>query len=526
MKMNHLPLLSVLLVLLSCSLQEDKAPVAVLDDPTVSRKEKLIYVLSDENLLKMGFNSEQIPVLQAFYKTRNYVPLWVNDSAVTNRGVELRSIIDSSYCFGVPRNRLVPKKYQLKWIEEEVYLTSNMSLIYSDLKYGFIDFEKKKYKTKSLTEISRLDSLLSLNKDNLLDSVLLKVHASDTNYQFMSKGLYAFAKSVKIDTFNYSFKPEKNDTIAFKKTAKAFVRRGFLAGKNVSDFALWRESVKKLQQWHGFSQHGHFDKNTCAALNESNYRKIIRLSIELDKLRQQEKRPKKYVLINIPSFQLNYFSSDTLRAIHRIISGKVTNPTPTLRSKINSIVVYPFWNVPYSIAKNEILPAVKRNANYLKQNNYRIYSNGKEIDPHHVNWRSIRGGFPYKVVQDPGPKNSLGIIKFEFHNNFSVYVHDTPSKSLFNSDVRAYSHGCMRCQQPVDLAKLILSYDSLPYKPNPYTADSLDTLIQRAKNFPIRLIDPVPIFVEYHTVTANRKGIIIHLDVYKKEEDFIAFMEK
>jgi hypothetical protein len=84
----------------------------------------------------------------------------------------------------------------------------------------------------------------------------------------------------------------------------------------------------------------------------------------------------------------------------------------------------------------------------------------------------------------------------------------------------------MRCQQPVDLAKLILSYDSLPYKPNPYTADSLDTLIQRAKNFPIRLIDPVPIFVEYHTVTASRKGIIIHLDVYKKEEDFIAFMEK
>jgi murein L,D-transpeptidase YcbB/YkuD len=526
MKINQLPLLTALLFLLSCSLQKDKQPVAVLDDPTVSRKEKLIYVLSDENLLKMGFSTEQIPVLQDFYKTRNYQPLWINDSAVTNRGIELRSIIGNSYCFGIPRNRLVPKRHQLKYIEEEVYLTGNISLIYSDLKYGFIDFENKKYKRKSLAEISKLDSLLIANKGDLLDSVLLKVHVSDTNYQFMAKGLYTFAKSVKIDTFNYSFKPEKNDTIAFKKTAKAFVRRGLLADENGDEFNQWRESVKKLQQWHGFSQNGHFDKNTCAALNESNYRKIIRLSIELDKLRLQEKRPKKYVLINIPSFQLNYFSSDTLRAIHRIISGKVTNPTPTLRSKITSIVVYPFWNVPYSIAKDEILPAVKRNVNYLRQNNYRIYSNGKEIDPYQVKWKSIRVGFPYKVVQDPGPKNSLGIIKFEFHNNFSVYVHDTPSKSLFNSDVRAYSHGCMRCQQPVDLGKLILTYDSLPYRPNLYTADSLDTLIQRAKNFPIRLIDPVPIFIEYHTATSSRKGIIIHLDVYKKEEDFIAFMEK
>lgn len=526
MKMNQLPLLSVLFLLLSCSLQEGKAPVAVLDDPTISRKEKLIHVLSDENLLKMGFDTEQIPILQAFYRSRNYKPLWINDSVVTKRGVELRSIIDNSYCFGIPTNRIIPKRHQLKWIEEEVYLTGNMSLIYSDLIFGFMDFENKRYKRKSLTEISRIDSLLTVNTHNLLDSMLLKVHASDTNYQFMAKGLYVFAKSVKIDTFNFAFKPEKNDTIAFKKTAKAFVRRGLLAEQFVGDFGKWQESIKKLQQWHGLTQHGHFDKNSCAALNESNYRKILRISLELDKLRQQEKRPEKYVLINIPSFNLNFFSNDTLRSVHRIIAGKVTNPTPTLRSKINSIVVYPFWNVPYSIATKEILPAVKRNVTYLERNNYRIYSNGKEVNPHHVNWKRIKGGFPYKVVQDPGPTNSLGIIKFEFYNNFSVYVHDTPSKSLFNSDIRTYSHGCMRCQHPVDLGKLILTHDSLPYRPNPYTADSLDTLIQRAKNFPIRLIDPVPIFVEYHTVTASRKGIIIHMDVYKKEEDFIALMGK
>ena len=514
------------LILISCSFKEKKTAISFMDDPNISLESKLRKVLEKDYLLKLGFQHEQIESLQGYYKRMNYKPLWVNDSTVSDEGRELHSILSNCFAFGIAKNRLFEKKHNLKWIEEEVYLTANISLIYSDLNYGYIDFQHKKYKERKLSTTESFDSLITLKKHLIFDSILLNVHSSDTSYQFMARGLYDFSKSVKVDTFNYSFKAEKSDSIAFKKTAEALVRRGLLNQALVDNFDEWRNSVKQLQKWHGLSQHGHLDKNTCAALNESNYRKALRIAIELDKLRCRTKRPKKYVLINIPSFQLQLYAEDTLRSVHRMITGKALTPTPTLQSKINKIIVYPFWNVPYSIAKNEILPAVKRNVNYLKRNNYRIYSNGKEINPYNINWKRIHNSFPFKIVQDPGPENSLGIIKFEFNNNYSVYVHDTPSKSLFNTDVRTYSHGCMRCQHPVELGKKILQYDSLPNRRNEFTSDSLDTLIGRAQNFPIRLIDPVPIFVEYHTVTASREQLVVHMDVYKKEEEFIKFMEK
>ena len=115
--------------------------------------------------------------------------------------------------------------------------------------------------------------------------------------------------------------------------------------------------------------------------------------------------------------------------------------------------------------------------------NYKIYRKEVEVDPYKVNWKKIRkDAFPYKVVQQPGPKNSLGIIKFEFHNKYSVYIHDTPSKGFFNSDVRSFSHGCMRCENPVELGRILLANDSLRRKANPMIADSLDTFLGRAQN--------------------------------------------
>jgi murein L,D-transpeptidase YcbB/YkuD len=221
-----------------------------------------------------------------------------------------------------------------------------------------------------------------------------------------------------------------------------------------------------------------------------------------------------------------FYVHDSLKRIHHIVIGKTTNQTPQLESKIRSIVVFPFWKVPYSIASKEILPAVKRNAGYMAKNNYKIYRNDHEVNPYGVNWKAIKeNSFPYQVIQQPGPGNSLGIIKFEFHNSYSVYVHDTPSKSLFKTDVRSYSHGCMRCEKPVDLAKTILDYDSVRRKRNDITADSLDSLLIDAKNYTIKLKNTIPIYVEYNTVVADRKQLIFHIDIYKREEEYLKIMK-
>jgi murein L,D-transpeptidase YcbB/YkuD len=148
-----------------------------------------------------------------------------------------------------------------------------------------------------------------------------------------------------------------------------------------------------------------------------------------------------------------------------------------------------------------------------------------EVNPDKINWKKIRvNTFPYTVIQQPGSDNSLGIIKFEFPNPFSVYVHDTPSKSLFNQTYRSYSHGCMRCENPIELAKVMLQYDSLGKKGNPITGDSLDSLLSLQTNHPLRLLTPVPIFIEYQTVVADRQGIYFHHDLYSRETSLVKIL--
>jgi murein L,D-transpeptidase YcbB/YkuD len=126
--------------------------------------------------------------------------------------------------------------------------------------------------------------------------------------------------------------------------------------------------------------------------------------------------------------------------------------------------------------------------------------------------------------QEFGPENCLGILKFDFHNHYGVYIHDTPSKNLFNKEIRAFSHGCMRCDRPIELAKLILENDSIGKKGNKFTPTSLDSLIELKKNFFVPIKYPVPLFVEYKTVTVIDSILKFYLDIYGRDEKYIRLM--
>jgi murein L,D-transpeptidase YcbB/YkuD len=311
----------------------------------------------------------------------------------------------------------------------------------------------------------------------------------------------------------------------YRKAIRSLVTKGYL--KEGSDSLAYVAALKLFQEHNGLKPDGKVGQYTAMALNESSHNKVLRAALVLDRMRVAREYPEKHIRINIPEYLLRYYVKDSLKRIHNIIVGKPENQTPELNSKVRNIVVYPYWNVPYSIASKEILPEAKRSAKYFSRNNFKVYRHDREINPYAVNWSRIKeNSFPYEVIQQPGPENSLGIIKFEFHNNYSVYVHDTPTKYLFKTDVRAYSHGCMRCQDPVDLAKTVLDYDSLRKKRNDITADSLDSLLTLGENYSIRLKDPVPIFIEYNTVYADREKFIFHLDIYKRDEEYLKIVRE
>ncbi len=516
-----------LVQLSSCSSgNSNQSEVSIIYNDTIPLIEKIKFILNKENLIRLGFNDEQQKELQAFYLKRNYSPLWINDSTLNESGKAIQISLKKSMHFGIPDKRLHFTKNddKLNWVEQEVYFTAQTAGLISDLNNGFLFPDKQEFKVKKL---EKLDSLQFFKEKylNFYDSIFIQQGILDSNYRKLSQQLYRFCEKYPLSKSTFSVSEEGADSLkAYAEAKKALVDKGYLDSAQINDAIELKKALFNFQEHNGLTKQKYINSYTAKSLNESTYSKVIRACYALERYRWQIQRPKKFVTINIPEYILRFYHDDTLRATHRVIVGKVETPTPTLASKIYEIVSLPYWTVPQSIATNEILPAVKKNSSYLHRNNYKIYGKSGEVSPSSVNWSKIKGGFPYKVVQSPGKSNSLGIIKFEFHNKYGVYLHDTPNKNLFNRDIRAFSHGCMRCKDPVDLAKIILDYDSIPKKRNYYTRDSLDTLITKAVHEELKLITPIPIYVEYITVTAGEDYPVFHFDIYRKEDDIIKFL--
>lgn len=193
--------------------------------------------------------------------------------------------------------------------------------------------------------------------------------------------------------------------------------------------------------------------------------------------------------------------NDSLERKHNVVVGKTTNQTPEINSKLENIVLLPSWSVPQSIIKKEMMGKIK--AGTLR---------GYKVTRHKNGW--------IQVVQPPGKGNSLGVIKFNFKNDHSVYIHDTPSKSLFSNDYRAYSHGCVRLKDPVDFGAFILTKQQTDT--TIITEDSLRKVINRGNSKIVPITTDIQIYIRYITAMVDYQGKLnIYKDIYKKENDLI-----
>ena len=163
-----------------------------------------------------------------------------------------------------------------------------------------------------------------------------------------------------------------------------------------------------------------------------------------------------YVWVNIPEFTLRVVEAGKMIHTERVVVGKNDTQTPVFSDEMEQVIFHPFWGVPNSIKKDELLPSLMRgNTSVLERSNLRIQFRGREIDPRSVDW-SRADMRQFHVYQPPGADNVLGVVKFRFPNKHAVYMHDTPAKNLFNAQVRTFSHGCMRVRDPLKLAAVVL----------------------------------------------------------------------
>ncbi len=275
----------------------------------------------------------------------------------------------------------------------------------------------------------------------------------------------------------------------------------------VYDEAL-RAAVRRFQGRHGLAVDGLVGKKTLRALNVPVEQRIDQIRVNLERQRSW-KRPAggDYLLVNVPAFTAYVYQKDRLSWATKVIVGDIEDETPEFESKLTTVVFNPTWSVPYSIASEELLPEIRRDPAFLARGNYRVVDrDGGSVDPDSVDWSVIRRStFPYTLVQQAGPGNELGQVKFLFPNRYSVCMHDTPGKALFERERRAFSHGCIRVDEPLRLAEVLLGRDG-------WTRADIDARLRSGHTSTVALEQPWPISLLYWTVDVAADGTLVFYD--------------
>ncbi len=246
--------------------------------------------------------------------------------------------------------------------------------------------------------------------------------------------------------------------------------------------------IKSMQKSFGFKQDGVITADLIKELNVSVKDRIKKLLINLERMRWVPPQPEgNFIIVNIPEFRLHVFEGAKKLFSINVVVGKAAHNTVIFTGELKNVVFSPYWNVPPSIVRNEILPAIRRNGNYLTKMNMEQtgYSKGLPV-----------------IRQKPGGANALGRVKFIFPNSHNIYFHDTPSKSLFNEDNRAFSHGCIRLAEPEKLATFLLRNQP------EWTTQKMNEAMSASIEKWVTLKEPLPVFITYFTAWVDSEGLL------------------
>lgn len=254
------------------------------------------------------------------------------------------------------------------------------------------------------------------------------------------------------------------------------------------------KAVQRFQHRMGLVENGKITPATIAEFNKSIDLRIKQMMVNMERLRWVPvEMENEYLLVNIPEFKLHIFENKKQVWEMNVVVGKAVTKTSIFKGNLSQIVLNPYWGIPTSIVKNEILPKIRRNSNYLANNNMEV----------------VNGNYRQK----PGKNNALGKIKFLFPNNFSIYLHDTPSKGLFGESKRAFSHGCIRVAEPRRLALYLLQKDAN------WNEEKVDNILKTDNETIIRVNPTVPVYIAYFTAWVDNLGELnFRNDLYNLDE--------
>lgn len=517
-----------------------------------------ILVIENDSLFATQFISD-------FYTQRKFAVVFTDIGILTKQGDTLLNIIKNAEMYG-----LIPEDYHSSKIDallktardsatkkfDAVKLTS-VDLLLTDAFFTMaVHINKGRLNTDSLT-IEWKGKLLDTNIVAILNKVLPKNAIRAAIDSLEPQNSYYQGLKLALKNFQYEFREVDWDSIADRNSdSTTFMARVkerlikshdyvddfsnsdsiklYRAAKNKQDFALTEalkdsiklvKAIKNFQCKHNLTEDGKIGKLTFKALQRTKQDYINQIALNMERWRwSQVPIEKQYVWVNLPKYEMKVIEKDTLVMKSRVIIGDPKHQTPILKSTIRYFLIYPYWTVPFSIATKEILPILKRDTSYLRRKNFQVLDgNNQVVDHSNIKWKKYsKTYFPWRLRQNIGEHNSLGILKFNFENKYGVYMHDTDSRRLFNREMRAMSHGCCRLEKFMDFATFLIRDDSVKYPVDSLYADTAKP-IQKY----VYLKKPIVLYFAYFTAeTDDYCELKFFIDVYKRDEKMMRALRR
>lgn len=481
------------------------------------------------------------PLLDLYQKVC-FISIWLEEKRISRRGKELFRLIKEdrtlSHDTKLFKKAVILEREAMRIYADDVSFSQQIELEFELSKlykkyaeyrlYGSIDWRYfyryrttwVRYKPK-MTPVILLEKVV--NEGVSLKKAFLDAEPKEYHYQALKRALFSYLdlKERKV------WKPIPEDqTIRLKEESDIIpiIRERLRITRDdmgcpdeglVYDTCL-RESVIRFQRRNGLRPDGKIGRRTIKALNRSLDKSIALIKLNLDRIKWLHQRgDKRHIIVNIPAFALYFEENGRLRLQMKVITGKRRNRTPIFSNTVQQIVLNPYWNVPKSIIQKEMIPKILKNPNAMRRDGIDIYTgwgrNARKVDAGSVDWEAYRYAkrLPFRFAQPPGRRNALGKVKFLFPNRFSVYMHDTPSKYLFNRTVRAFSHGCIRLEKPLELLSAFVSFNDT------MKAEVVQKILKGNRRVYFKLDREVPVDVVYLTAWVDYDGVLqFRNDIY------------
>ena len=499
---------------------------------------ELQYIIQD-GVATPGADDDDERLIQVFtyYEDRGFKPLFVRDDGPKAKGKVLLEHLRNA-----AEDGLDPGSYRIAEIEKRLADPSPASLAEAEILFARAMIDYGRDLTAGRVEPRKVNKALFVypqgpgpltllegaEQADDLGPYIATLAPQTPNYARLRDALAAYRAIATMGGWpklplGETLKPGMDD--ARVATLRTLLERvgdlapGAHAG-NVYDGAIV-EAVKRFQYRHGLAEDGAIGPSTLAELNVPVEDRVAQIELNMERRRwMNDDLGPRYIFVNLADQYLKVVEDDKTIHTALLVVGKPFHSTPVFSEQMTYLELNPFWNVPPSIATNEYLPKLIRNPGVLEPENIRVLAGNSEVSPWSVDWASISGRFPYLLRQDPGPKNALGRIKFMFPNPFNVYIHDTPSKSLFAKASRIFSHGCMRVQHPEQLAEVLL-------RDQGWSMTKLEQTIATGERRIVKLQRPIPVYVTYLTAFANKDGgVHFRKDVYGRDKTLAAALQR